>query len=118
MFAKDGDASALASRVAALEKALASAAASAGATGGDVAAAAAMTHLQEKVKALETAFSQRNATADAATAALSKVERLAAQVQKDAAAVPELQRQMQELRDAMAKTPRAARGLSTPTSRT
>ena len=108
VFSKDGDASALATRVAALEKALASAAASAGATGGDVAAAAAMTHLQEKVKALEAAFSQRNATADAASAALSKVERLAAQVQKDAAAVPELQRQMQELRDAMSKTPGAA----------
>jgi len=109
VFSADGSGvSALADRVAALEKALVSAASSAGATGGDVAAAAAMTHLQEKVKALETAFSQRDATASAAAAAVSKVEQLAAQAQKDAGAVPELQRQMRELRDAVAKTPAAA----------
>ena len=105
---KDGDASALGKRVAALETALAAAASSAGATGGDVAAAAAMTHLQEKVKTLEHAFSQRNASADAAAAAVTKVEQLSAQVLKDAAAVPELQKQMKELQDTIAKTPGAA----------
>ena len=105
--ANPADVTALTTRVAALETALATASANS-AGPGDVAAVAAMTHLQEKVKELEKAFAQRNTTADAAAAAVSKVDQLAAQVQKDAAAVPELQKQMAELRETIAKTPGAA----------
>jgi alpha-amylase len=104
-FSGDATGGLLATRVAALENALAAAAS--GATGGGVAAAA-MSHLQEKVKALEVAFSSRNASADAFTSAVAKVEKLAAQVAKDAAGVPELQRQMHALQAAVAKTPSAA----------
>ena len=98
---------ALTDRVRALETALATASAKSNGPG-DAAAVAALTHLQEKVRMLEHAFSERNATADAAAAAVTKVDQLAAQVQKDAAAVPELQKQMVELRETIARTPGAA----------
>ena len=98
---------ALTDRVRALETALATASAKSNGPG-DAAAVAALTHLQEKVRMLEHAFSERNATADAAAAAVTKVDQLAAQVQKDAAAVPELQKQMAELRETIARTPGAA----------
>ena len=61
---------ALTDRVRALETALATASAKSNGPG-DAAAVAALTHLQEKVRMLEHAFSERNATADAAAAAVT-----------------------------------------------
>ena len=79
----DADVTDLKGRMAALESALEDAAKGgsypAGGAG-EAAAVAAMAQLQEKVKMLEQAWGQKNATVDAAAAAASKVDALAAQV--------------------------------------
>ena len=91
----------LKNRIEALETALAKVGMSSAAGPGSAAAVAAMTHLQEKVKMLEEAFSQRSASADVAATAAQKVDAIAATVQADADAVPELRQQVKELREAM-----------------